>query len=124
MGDLTIDGSPAEQAAIMKTSLIELWKIVRGNGVPGLQGDVMDIKLNLAEMKAMLKASIFWGKVLAGLLTLMFVGATAYFTSLEVRGKQSIISHPPQTFHSDTGESVYAKNRKLERADIPALQER
>ena len=91
MAELQIDGSFEEQWGTMKTAVIRLVADMDGNGKVGVKGDVANIKNTLTRIEAYGRASAFWGKVVAGLLTLIFLAATAYFASLEVRGKVGLL---------------------------------
>ena len=105
--DLVIDGTHEEQTAVMKTSIIDLWNAVKGNGKPGLEEKVVSVDRRLDKIDSALYTSILWGKIVAGILTLFFLAVTAYFTSLEIRGKSDLVI--PKAIHPNAGEVITAQ---------------
>lgn len=74
MSDTELDfgnGSWEEAGGTVRTTLIALHKDVNGNGKPGLKSDVSD-------MLAYGKASIYWLKGIAALLTIAVALAAVY----------------------------------------------
>ena len=115
--ELRIEGTHEEQTAVMKQSIIDLWGCIKGNGKPGLESDIVTVHRALDKIDTALDTSIFWGKVVAGILTLFFVAATAYFTSLEIRGKSKNIT--PPSIGSSVEKPAYAVRGHAEDAGLP-----
>ena len=131
--ELRIEGTHQEQAAVMKQAIIDLWGSVKGYGKQGLEADVVtasrrldridtNLSRRLDRIDTAFNTSIFWGKVVAGILTLFFAGAVAYFTSLEIRGKAKSIVPPP--IGQTTKNPAYAMRNQTQDAGINPATER
>ena len=120
MADLEIVGTHDEQWGIMKSAVIQLHGAINGNGKPGLEANVSELGTRLTTIEAYGKASAFWGKVIAGLLTLLIAGIGLYFTSLEIRGKSKLLT-PPAIFQSSQTEPVLSATHHT--ADLPPTYE-
>lgn len=100
MADLEIEGTFEEQWGTVKMALKQLHGAINGNGKEGLVEHIQNVDVSLAEIKAYGSASVFWGKVIAGLLGILIAALTLYFTSLEVRGKTTMLRVPRLYFVS------------------------
>ena len=92
MAELTIEGTHAEQAAQMKTAIIHLWGVLKGNGQSGLEQDV-----------AVIKAGI---RVLVWLISVLIAGLGVWIATLEYRSKTSQEILPGQQTQQDYAKDV------------------
>ena len=118
MAELKIEGTHAEQFAQMKNALRDLWLLLKGNGKDGLEADMVTVQKSLVRIDVAMHTSIFWGKMIAGLITLFFLAATAYFTSLEWRKRTELVVPPIIVPHQTTGQLYNARMNAPQYATI------
>jgi hypothetical protein len=93
----------------MKATVIDLHDLVKGNGKDGLVTDMANVKLTLGRMEMAVQTSVLWGKVIAGLLTLLLLLIGTIFTVEQVEARKSgflfpKLGHAPALSRSQQGD--------------------
>jgi hypothetical protein len=109
MSDFVIDGTPEQQFAVMRSTLMNHHSVLAGNGKPGLIADVATMRDELIEIKTYGKTSVMLAKVIATILGLGFTAATVYFTTLEYRHRSELIV--PRIHSTNHADPAYARNK-------------
>ncbi len=118
---LEFSGTTEEQHSQSKQALQMLWDAVKGNGKPGLEVEMQNVKEQQAEMIAIGRTCLAWIKGVGTLLAIMVAAIGVYVAILEYRVHLGAL-HLPKIHQQQSYDSTY--NVGKTDAAIPPLVRR